>query len=270
MIRLNINGHDHEVDAEPDTPLLYVLRDDLRLNGAKFGCGLGQCGACTVMVDGQAVFSCLTPIVALPGRPDSHHRGPGQQRRSNAPSSTNRPPNAATASPAWSCAPWPCWNTIRIQPKRRSAEPWPSICAAAEPICASWRPCAGPLPPWVRPNGETMNATLSRRGLLALGGGLVIAFCLARRRTAPAPGSLKQTPFLDAWIRVAPDGHVTVFTGKVELGQGLKTAFLQVAAEQLDVCARRRSNWSPPTRPAHRTRASLPAAIPCRTAAPRS
>ena len=68
MMRLNVNGHDHDVDAEPDTPLLYVLRDDLALNGAKFGCGLGQCGACTVMVDGQAVFSCLTPIALLPGR----------------------------------------------------------------------------------------------------------------------------------------------------------------------------------------------------------
>ncbi|WP_158922471.1 (2Fe-2S)-binding protein [Acidisphaera sp. S103] len=68
MIRLNVNGHDHDVDAEPDTPLLYVLRDDLALNGAKFGCGLGQCGACTVMVDGRAVFSCLTPIALLPGR----------------------------------------------------------------------------------------------------------------------------------------------------------------------------------------------------------
>ena len=68
MIRLNVNGQDHEVDAEPDTPLLYVLRDELGLNGAKFGCGLGQCGACTVMVDGQAVFSCLMPLAALPGR----------------------------------------------------------------------------------------------------------------------------------------------------------------------------------------------------------
>ena len=68
MIRLTVNGHDHEVDAEPDTPLLYVLRDDLGLNGAKFGCGLGQCGACTVLVDGAAVFSYLTPVAALPGR----------------------------------------------------------------------------------------------------------------------------------------------------------------------------------------------------------
>src|SRR6201994_4739759 len=68
MIRLTINGRDHDVDVDPDTPLLYVLRDELGLNGAKFGCGLGQCGACTVIVDGQAVFSCLMPLAALEGR----------------------------------------------------------------------------------------------------------------------------------------------------------------------------------------------------------
>jgi len=68
MIELNINGRTHAIDADPHTPLLYVLRDHLELSGAKFGCGLGQCGACTVMVDGQATFSCLTPISVLPGR----------------------------------------------------------------------------------------------------------------------------------------------------------------------------------------------------------
>ena len=68
MIRLMVNGQQHEVDAEADTPLLYVLRDDLGLNGAKFGCGLGQCGACTVLVDGLPVFSCLTPVAVLAGR----------------------------------------------------------------------------------------------------------------------------------------------------------------------------------------------------------
>jgi nicotinate dehydrogenase subunit A len=68
MIKLNINGRTHAIDADPNTPLLYVLRDHLALSGAKFGCGLGQCGACTVMVDGQATFSCLTPISVLPGR----------------------------------------------------------------------------------------------------------------------------------------------------------------------------------------------------------
>jgi len=68
MVRLNVNGRTLEVDAEPDTPLLYVLRDHLGLNGAKFGCGLGQCGACTVMVDGTAVFSCVVPVLMIEGR----------------------------------------------------------------------------------------------------------------------------------------------------------------------------------------------------------
>jgi len=68
MITLNVNGREHPVDADPTTPLLYVLCDDLRLNGAKYGCGLGQCGACTVLVDDQPIFSCITPIVAIGSR----------------------------------------------------------------------------------------------------------------------------------------------------------------------------------------------------------
>src|SRR5436305_9613124 len=68
MMTLKVNGQDHQVDADPDTPLLYVLRDDLKLNAAKFGCGLGQCGACTVIVDGKAVLSCVTPLVLLDGK----------------------------------------------------------------------------------------------------------------------------------------------------------------------------------------------------------
>jgi nicotinate dehydrogenase subunit A len=61
-ISLKVNGVSHAVSAEPDTPLLYVLRNDLGLNGPKFGCGLGQCGACTVLLDGEPTRSCVTPI----------------------------------------------------------------------------------------------------------------------------------------------------------------------------------------------------------------
>lgn len=68
MITLNVNNQDHQLDVEPDTPLLYVLRGEIGLNGAKFGCGLGQCGACTVMVDGDPIFSCLTPVSAIGNR----------------------------------------------------------------------------------------------------------------------------------------------------------------------------------------------------------
>jgi len=68
MMTLKVNGQDRRIDADPDTPLLYVLRDELELNAAKFGCGLGQCGSCTVIVDGKAVLSCVTPLLLLEGK----------------------------------------------------------------------------------------------------------------------------------------------------------------------------------------------------------
>ena len=67
-MKLTVNNAEHDVDADPRTPLLYVLRGDLELNAAKFGCGLGQCGACTVLVNGEPVFSCVTPIALLEGK----------------------------------------------------------------------------------------------------------------------------------------------------------------------------------------------------------
>ena len=66
-IQLRVNGRSHTVDVDPATPLLYVLSDDLELRGPKFGCGLGQCGACTVIVKGQAIRSCVTPVSSVAG-----------------------------------------------------------------------------------------------------------------------------------------------------------------------------------------------------------
>src|SRR5258706_14890890 len=66
-LTLNVNGRAHTVDVDPTTPLLYVLSDDLALNGPKFGCGLGQCGSCTVIVRGRAVRSCVTPVSTVNG-----------------------------------------------------------------------------------------------------------------------------------------------------------------------------------------------------------
>jgi len=67
-LRLRVNGKVRAVQAEPDTPLLWVLRDDLQLTGTKFGCGVGACGACTVHLDGEAVRSCITPVSAVVGK----------------------------------------------------------------------------------------------------------------------------------------------------------------------------------------------------------
>jgi nicotinate dehydrogenase subunit A len=67
-ITLSVNGTSHALSVAPETPLLYVLRNDLELNGAKFGCGLAQCGACTVIADGAAIRSCITPVGDVAGR----------------------------------------------------------------------------------------------------------------------------------------------------------------------------------------------------------
>ena len=68
MLQLNVNGQSHEVGMAPDTPLLWVLRDGLRLNGTKYGCGIANCGSCVVLVDGEAVRSCVTPVSAVVGK----------------------------------------------------------------------------------------------------------------------------------------------------------------------------------------------------------
>ena len=67
-ITLQVNGGSYTVDVEPSTPLLYILRNDLDLSGPRFGCGLGQCGACTVLIDGRAVRSCITPTSSVAGQ----------------------------------------------------------------------------------------------------------------------------------------------------------------------------------------------------------
>jgi len=78
---INVNGAPHAVDADGETPLLYVLRNDLKLKGARFGCGAGQCGACTVIVDGKAVQSCDVPVSAVVGKAITTIEGIGRDGR---------------------------------------------------------------------------------------------------------------------------------------------------------------------------------------------
>ena len=78
---LRVNGKSQSVDAEPDMPLLYALRDDLQLNGPKFGCGLAQCGACTVIIDGVAIRSCVTPVAAAQNKAVTTLEGLGNTKK---------------------------------------------------------------------------------------------------------------------------------------------------------------------------------------------
>ncbi len=110
--KIKINGAQHGVDVDGNTPLLWVLRDVLGMTGTKFGCGIAQCGACTVHLDGAPVRSCLLPVGAIGDRADHHHRGRRRHRRparrSSRPGSTSRWCSAATASPGRSCPRPPC------------------------------------------------------------------------------------------------------------------------------------------------------------------
>jgi nicotinate dehydrogenase subunit A len=83
QINLKVNGKARKVDADSDIPLLYALRDNLGLNGPKFGCGVGQCGACTVLVNGQAALSCITPANSVQGKPVVTLEGLGSSTRLN-------------------------------------------------------------------------------------------------------------------------------------------------------------------------------------------
>ena len=80
-ISLKVNGTTQVVDVDPDTPLLYVLRNDLQLNGPKFGCGLAQCGACTVIMNGNAIRSCVTVVSAVQNQPVTTLEGLGSTKK---------------------------------------------------------------------------------------------------------------------------------------------------------------------------------------------
>ena len=189
MITLDVNGAAREVDADPDTPLLYVLRDELGLNGAKFGCGLGQCGACTVLVDGAPVFSCLTPVSRRwQGRKVRTVEGLGTAEK---PGPVQR---AFIEEQAAQCGYCIAGMIMRAQallernPSPSEAEiraTWRRTCAAAARTCAS---CArSGAPPAMGGTRRRHGCDRRARAVAARPAGrrraLVVGFSLAARRT---------------------------------------------------------------------------------------
>jgi hypothetical protein len=134
MVSLNVNGLSVEASATPDTPLLWVLRDDLGLTGTKFGCGIAQCGACTVHLDGRPVRSCVLPIGLVKGRAVTTIEAIGQTQACRGRGSTSMSCNAAIVSPARSWRRRRCWPGTRIPTMPRSMPPWPATSVDAGPI----------------------------------------------------------------------------------------------------------------------------------------
>ena len=130
-LRLTVNSQEQEVVVAPDTPLLYVLRGELQLNGPRFGCGLAQCGACTVHLDGKPIRSCVTPVASAVGHKittleglAATYNGPHAGASSNfipcsRPGSTNRPRNVEVARMAGSCTRPTCSPRFTNRPRVR-------------------------------------------------------------------------------------------------------------------------------------------------------
>ena len=146
---IRVNGATHRVDVDGDMPLLWVLRDVLGLTGTKFGCGIAQCGACTVHVDGRPCARACLPVGAIGSRADHDDRGRGRNAQPaqefKKPGSIWKSCNAAIASPARSCRRRRCSRRRRSLTIPTSTPPWRATSAAAAPTCASAPRSSRPL-----------------------------------------------------------------------------------------------------------------------------
>ena len=228
-ILLNVNGRVHRLDIDPNTPLIYALRNDLGLMAAKFACGLEQCGACKVIIDGQAIPSCRLPVRSVQGREITTLEGLGTR------GNLHPLQQAFVEKQAVQCG--FCVPGMIISAKvlldrnphptdrEIKAEMSDNLCRCGvydrmrRAINRAAEISEDP-PSWKKgfqrqPDTPVTDTT--------------------ENRTDPLSGTLVSTPDLDSWIRINRDETITVFTGKVELGQHIKTSLAMVAAEELEV-----------------------------------
>jgi nicotinate dehydrogenase subunit B len=258
--RLTVNGAERSVTCEPDTPLLDVLRHDLGLAGPKFGCGMGLCGACVVLIGGRARASCDLPVSAV-GGPVTTVEGlrggggglhPVQQAfideqavqcgyctsgmvvaaaglLADRPAPTEQEVRAALDGHLCRCGTYD-----RIVRAVQKAAAQTSGGPAVVPRPAAWQmlvsqvPVSGDQPgegPKLAPPSDSPRPPVAESGVQSAG--------------SPLPADLAANPVLARWLDFSRDGEVTVRVGKVEYGQGIWTALAQVAAEELQVALAR-------------------------------
>jgi CO/xanthine dehydrogenase Mo-binding subunit/aerobic-type carbon monoxide dehydrogenase small subunit (CoxS/CutS family) len=228
---LEINGQLQRVESEPDTPLLYVLRNDLGLKGVKYGCGSEQCGACKVIVDGQAVPTCKLPVKNVQGLSITTIEGLSQTGDLHALQQAFLEEQAGQCgycTPGMILAAQSLLNQLRYPTNeeiKAALEDNLCRCGAYDRVRRAIRLRIG------RPDRQPKYTVLSDPESLSK--------YSASQPSAELPPTLVQTPDLDDWIRINNDETITLFTGKVELGQGIKTAVGLIGAEELDVSLER-------------------------------
>jgi nicotinate dehydrogenase subunit B len=228
-ITLTVNGRTCRVSVEPDTPLLYVLRNDLGLKGAKFACGLEQCGACKIIVDGQAVPSCRLSVRSVQGCDITTIEGLG--------TADNLHPlqKAFIEEQAAQCG--FCTSGIIIAAKALlDRNPHPSDSEIKAEMSDNLCRC-GVYDRILRAIKRASGLSLESPSYTESSGRKQELKPVSQHQTQAddLPGSLMWTPDLDSWLRINRDDTITIFTGKAELGQDLRTSVAMIGAEELDV-----------------------------------
>jgi nicotinate dehydrogenase subunit B len=227
-ITLHVNGVVHELTIDPETPLLYILRNDLELKGPKYGCGLEQCGACKVLIDGVDVPSCHLPVKAVQGLKISTVEGLGQA------AALHPLQEALIEAQAIQCGYCVSGMIIAAQGLLNRTR-YPTDEEIRTALAGNLCRCG--VYERVR---QAIKLRIGRQAEMALYE-VITPPPLPLTPGAPQtlPPALQETPDLDAWLHIETDGTITVFTGKAEIGQGIKTALAQLAAEELDVALHR-------------------------------
>jgi nicotinate dehydrogenase subunit B len=226
-ITLNVNGQTHALEIDPETPLLYALRNDLGLKGPKLGCALEQCKACAVLIDGADVPSCQIPVKQAQGLNITTIEGLGR------PDNLHPLQEAFLEEQAAQCGFCTAGMIISAQGLLNRTR-YPSDDEIREALDGNLCRCG---------THERVRRAIKLRIGRPERGPIYDVIEAPELPLPPVsqdlPSSLKQTPDLDSWIRIHTDGTITVTTGKAELGQGIKTAVMQIAAEELDVAPAR-------------------------------
>jgi nicotinate dehydrogenase subunit B len=255
QFRLTVNGAERSVTCEPDTPLLDVLRHDLGLAGPKFGCGMGLCGACFVLIEGRARSSCDLPVSAV-GAPVTTVEGLADGGRLHPVQQAFIDEQAAQCGYCTSGMVVAAAGLLRECPAPAEREVREALeanlcrCGTHDRIIRAVQKAAGRMSGGqaVPPGPPAADVLVSQvpAGGTQPGQGPVLAPAsgspgpLAAESgvpssVSPLPADLAANPVLARWLDFSRDGEVTIRTGKVEYGQGIWTALAQVAAEELQV-----------------------------------
>jgi CO/xanthine dehydrogenase Mo-binding subunit len=230
-IQIHVNGNSYHLEIDPETPLLYVLRNDLGLKGVKYGCGSEQCGVCKVLVDGQAVPTCKLPVINVVGTEIVTIEGLGT------PEDLHPLQQAFIEEQALQCG--YCTSGLiataqGLLNRRRYPSDGEIRAELAENLCR-----CGVHDRVRRAVKLRIGRPDAARVYEVVQGGKLPSDSETPPEEQGMPHSLFRNPDLDSWIQINTDGTVTVQTGKVEFGQGIKTALAQIAADELDVALKR-------------------------------